>query len=176
MADGNNTLRLWDAASGAMIRRTETAHKGSIYAIAFSRDSELVASAGDGGIVMLWRTADLRLVGRFTASRDAILSLDFSPDAKMICVGGPDSVLSVWDMSGREIQRSQALDQAEEHTIRTVSFSRDGKLIAWARGRSFRTRLGYAKTHSGRRVSRPPRGCESSCVQQELSIARVRER
>ena len=49
----------------------------------------------------------------------------------MICVGGPDSVLSVRDVSGREIQRSQALDQAEERTIRTVSFSRDGKLIAW---------------------------------------------
>jgi WD40 repeat protein len=131
-ADENNTLRLWDAATGARIRRTETAHKGSIYAIAFSRDSELVASAGDGGIVMLWRTADLRLVRRFTASRDAILSLDVSPDGKTICMGGVESVLGIYDLAGGEIYRSQAFVKSEEHVIRRVAFSPDGRLIAWA--------------------------------------------
>jgi WD40 repeat protein len=57
--DESGTVRVWDAASGAVLRAVEYAHAGAVTATAFSAPGGLVASGGQDGVIRVWHTADL---------------------------------------------------------------------------------------------------------------------
>jgi WD40 repeat protein len=50
---GDNTVRLWDVASGKLLRALE-GHTNSVYAIAFDVDEQLLASMSGDGTLCLW--------------------------------------------------------------------------------------------------------------------------
>jgi WD40 repeat protein len=55
-ASRDKTVRLWDAATGA-VRSTLEGHSGQVHAVAFSPDGQLVASASGDKTVRLWDAA-----------------------------------------------------------------------------------------------------------------------
>ncbi len=53
-AGADNTVRLWDARSGKLLR-TYFGHSGVINSVAFSPDSRILASGGQDQVIKLWR-------------------------------------------------------------------------------------------------------------------------
>jgi WD40 repeat protein/tetratricopeptide (TPR) repeat protein len=147
------SLRLWDAATGRLVRELPPVDRGQITGVAFSPTDHRLLAVGYGGevdvsYVALWDidagTERARLSGAtdlpdFEASpyNGQVGALAFSPDGKYLVAGFGDKTLyvtavspyplKVWEVaSGRLIRRLNG------HTGYCISldFSRDGALLA----------------------------------------------
>jgi WD40 repeat protein len=63
-ASGDQTVRLWDVATGAARGGPLVGHKGLIRAVAFSPDGKLLASAGEDDTIRLWDVQTGKPTGR----------------------------------------------------------------------------------------------------------------
>ncbi len=68
--------------------------------IAFSSDSRLLASAGEGETIQVWDAWTGKEVARFSGHRGPIKTLSFAPDSKTLASGGEDRTVLIWDVSG----------------------------------------------------------------------------
>ena len=151
-AAGGNRVRLWDTATGRLVRELSAGDNSSIFSVAFSPTDNRLLAVGYGGqadvsYVALWDIdagAELvRLPGAtdlpgFPASADSrvVGALAFSPDGKYLVAGfgvkwtltpgGPPRPLKVWEVANRR----QILLNGHTGFCMSLDFSRDGKLLA----------------------------------------------
>ncbi len=122
----DNTIRLWDVASGRELRAL-VGHKNWIKSLALNRSGEVLASGSNDHTVKLWNVAsgsELRTLSGHASSVDA---LAFSPDDRWLISGGNDHTIKVWEVAtGREVQTLNGHTLA----ITALAFSPDGKLLA----------------------------------------------
>jgi WD40 repeat protein len=124
----DETLKLWDAATGREIR-TLTGHSSGVSSVAFSPDGNLIVSGDVKGILKVWNTATGEEIHTLTGHSDIVVSVVFSPDSKLI-ISGSDTI-KVWDAAtGREIHTLQG----HSDYIYYLAFSPDGtRIISCAR-------------------------------------------
>lgn len=115
---GDRTLRLWDVASGAEIRRFQAARDdsgpathgprevpGEVYCLAFTPDGRQALSAGAGGLVQLWDLETGKEIRRFPGHTGTVYDLAISADGHRALTGSRDRTARLWDLSsGREMQ------------------------------------------------------------------------
>jgi WD40 repeat protein len=77
---GDGTIKLWEVATGRQLR-TLAGHSARIFALAFSPDKVLMASAGDDGTIRIWNVMSGREVHRMYARAHALF---FSPDGRYL--------------------------------------------------------------------------------------------
>ena len=99
----DNTVRVWDAASGEEI--AICSHRDPVYGVAISPDSQYVASAGQG-VVLVWDTKRGRKIAALRGHSERINNVNFSPDGKRIVSGSWDCTARVWDTRGFSTRRS----------------------------------------------------------------------
>jgi WD40 repeat protein len=113
------TARVWDAATGKLVRRFE--HPDEVTDVAFSPDGKLLA-AGTHRAVVLWDVAGGKKVREWEQDMNDLRSLSFSPDGRLLASAGV-----VWDLAGGgEVCRCEGRLQGG------TSFSPDGKTLATA--------------------------------------------
>ncbi len=138
---GDNTVRLWDVASGKSLAGTAEAHEGSVLALTVLPGG-LVATGGDDGTVRVWDSRTGRQVRALTFGRQrpaAAYALAASPDGQVLAAGGFEyswekpvypGLLKLWDpATGKEIRTEYF-----EAPIGALAFSPRGDLVAVASG------------------------------------------
>jgi hypothetical protein len=126
-------VRLYALPSGGLPatqpERVLPAHADVIYALAFSPDGGVLASAGYDRLIKLWdvtRGKELRVLKDHS---DTVYGLAFSPDGKLLVSGSADRAVKVWDAGtgGRLATLADATDW-----VYAVAWSPDGTHVAAA--------------------------------------------
>jgi WD40 repeat protein/mono/diheme cytochrome c family protein len=126
----SGVVRLWDARTGEAIRDlVET--EDSIFGLAFSADSRLLAAAGCDRTIRIWDLASGKLAKSIEDHADWVLDLDFSPDGAKLVSGSRDKTCKVFDVA-----KGESLVTFPEHqdAVYAVAFAKDGKSVATAGG------------------------------------------
>jgi len=114
LADG--TVRSWDAATGAEVRRFDAGGREAA-CLAFAPDGKTLAT-GDGAVrgdifddpretsaVHLWDVASGRELRRWVAHPATTHSVAFAPDGAILASSGDETVVRLWNVaSGREVR------------------------------------------------------------------------
>jgi WD40 repeat protein len=146
-ADEDGMVQLRNPATGLPAGHTistgvgsdQDGAEGGEYAVAFSPDGTLLASADGEGTVQLWHTATGRPAGRpipasLEPDGDAVA---FSPDGKLLAIAGADGTVRLWYTAtgrpdGQPIHADPGFQQ--DGGVFGVAFSPDGTLLASADG------------------------------------------
>jgi len=92
----DNTLRLWDAVSGAHLK-TLTGHSETVPSVAFSPDGTRVVSGSYDNTLRLWDVVSGAHLKTLTGHSDSTLCLAFSPDGMCLVSACRDfSLTSTW--------------------------------------------------------------------------------
>jgi WD40 repeat protein len=153
-ASWDNSIKLWDAATGKAVRKLEDAHGGYVNSVAFSPvDNAQLLSASDDGTAILWSLREgagkLRtLAGHKGRVHQAVYSAD---GARVLTVGS-DKTARLWDArTGKELQVFKGHEWAvlcgalSNDGARVLTGSQDNTAIVWdaATGRPLQTLSGH---------------------------------
>jgi WD40 repeat protein len=134
----DNSVRLWDVASGQPVGQPLTGHRDSVTCLSFSPDGKLLASA-DKDEIILWDVAALKPIGQSLRGHSGpVLSLAFSPDGQLLASGSFGDVdedelpargeIYLWDVATHE--RFGPALKGHNSPVYSLAFSRDNKTLA----------------------------------------------
>ena len=140
----DNTVHLWDAATGETI--AVLTGYAPINALAYSPDGKTIATGGDhySNALQLWNAKTKELKATYTEHTDGTLSsMVYAPDGKTIAaVGLRDNTVRLWRTgTGKHKATFKHANTDRGHDISSVAYSPDGNTIAAVGG--------YHKQHIG---------------------------
>ncbi len=118
----DRTLKLWDAATGALLRTLE-GHSDHVRSVAFSPDGTRLLSGSDDRSLKLWDAVTGAPLHTFQGHLRRVNSVAFSPDGRRVLSASEDRKLMLWDGTSGAL-----LHTFEGHSDRvvTAAFSPDG--------------------------------------------------
>ena len=122
----NNTIRLWDAETGAHLQTLE-GHRGSVSSVVFSPDGNLLASGSRDNTIRLWDAETGAHLQTLEGHRGSVNSVVFSPDGSLLASGSWNNTIRLWDAETGSHKRTL---RGHWHGVLSVAFSPDGQMLA----------------------------------------------
>ena len=144
-APGDNSIRLWEVATGKSVRRF-LGHTAQLKGVAFTPDGRQILSASSDSTLRLWDVQTGRQLRVFQGHQGRVISVALSSDGRRVISGGDDKTARLWDVAtGRELRRF------EGHTevVVSVALSPDGR---WVLSGSHDKTMRLWEVESGRQV------------------------
>jgi WD40 repeat protein len=130
---GDNTIRLWDVASGkeqATLNLADLDVRSGTESVAFSVDGKMLAAGSIGDTIILWdvgtRKGSLLVGSKRQAGPPRVV---FGPDGKTLASGGRCySDMKLWNVATHK--RAANLGGYDAYGIRAMGFTPDGTILA----------------------------------------------
>ncbi|KAJ8592029.1 WD40 repeat-like protein [Rhizopogon salebrosus TDB-379] len=126
VASSNETLEIWDLRYGVLLK-TLVGHRTRVWAVAISRDGQLIASGDEKGELFAWRGDTGECLAQTIKVSQAIRSLDFSPDGTVLVIASEGKTAELWSIQTWQLQGSLI---GRGSTIFCIKFSPSGELLA----------------------------------------------
>lgn len=121
--DGSVTL--WDVTANNVLRTRSQG--GEIYAVVWSPNGQMLASAGSNGIIEIWNAASGSLIATCLGHSLSIFGLAWSPDSQRLVSASQDQSAIVWHAAG-----GNQLASFKGHTnaVWAVAWAPNGSAVA----------------------------------------------
>ncbi|KAE8389669.1 hypothetical protein BDV23DRAFT_184267 [Aspergillus alliaceus] len=117
---------LWNPSTGKL-HLTLKGHSGEVNSVAFSPDSQLLASSSWDKTIKLWDPSTGKLYQTLEGHSAWVQSVAFSPDGQLLASSSWDNTIKLWDPSTGELRQTI---KGHSGTVRSVAFSPDSQLLA----------------------------------------------
>jgi RNA polymerase sigma factor (sigma-70 family) len=132
-AGADQTLRLWDLASGKELRRFGGRHDGFDFFL-FSPDGTRLLSGGGDGRMHLWDAATGKEIRKFEGHQHCVLAAAFSRDGRRVASASQDLTVRIWEVAtGKELhclRGHRKMPKWHQDVIRCIAFATDGRTVA----------------------------------------------
>jgi hypothetical protein len=99
---GDKTARIWDAATGSLLKALE-GHSEAVSAAAFSPDGARIVTGSWDKTARIWDAATGSLLKTLEGHSDTVYAAAFSPDGARIVTGSWDNTARIWSISDVEV-------------------------------------------------------------------------
>jgi len=103
-------------------------HSDAVLSVAISHDGQIIASAGEDGIIRTWNAKNGEQISKFTGHLDAIYSVVISSDSQIIASGSGDGTIKVWALNNGELLKT--LTDHSGSLIYSLSMSFNNQVLA----------------------------------------------
>jgi uncharacterized protein with WD repeat len=125
---GDRTIRLWDAATGALVRKLE-GHSERVFSVAWSPDGRTLASGSNDSTIRLWDAATGTVVRKLEEHSRSVYGVAWSPDGRTLASASGDKTVRLWDGATGAVIRT--LEGHSGH-VNSVAWSPDRQTLASA--------------------------------------------
>lgn len=91
----NGVIRLWDAATGQLVREL-TGHSAGVFDLDFSTDGKLLGSASFDMLTKIWEVQSGSEIATLYGHTGRILGVAFSPNGTQVATGGEDGTIRLY--------------------------------------------------------------------------------
>jgi WD40 repeat protein len=99
-------VKVWEVATGRLVRSLDTLHSDTVFALRFSPDGAKLATASADKFLKVVNVTDGKELKSFEGHTHHVLAVDWSGDGKKLATGGADSAAKVWDFESGEAART----------------------------------------------------------------------
>src|SRR4029077_2200857 len=94
---GDGAVQLWEIKTRTLVT-TLGKHNGPVWAVAFSRDGDVLASGGSDKIARLWDMPNRKQLAVLQSSEiRPVQALAYAPDGKAVAIAGDDKTVRLLD-------------------------------------------------------------------------------